>query len=47
VPRAAFDEDLRFSLGGSMTISSVSRRDAERRVKAVAWFRPEVGSTVR
>jgi restriction system protein len=44
VPRAAFDEDLRFSFGGSMTISSVPRRDAERRVKAVAWFRPDVGS---
>ena len=47
VPRAAFDDDLRFSFGGSMTISSVARRDAERRVKAVAWFAPGVGSTVR
>jgi restriction system protein len=41
VPRAAFPPELLYSFGGSMTISSVRRKDAERRVQAVAWFAPD------
>jgi restriction system protein len=47
VPRAAFPDDLRYSFGGSMTISSVQRHEAERRVKDVAWFGTGDGATVR
>jgi restriction system protein len=35
LPRIAFDRDLLFSFGGSVTVSSVSRNDAERRVRAM------------
>jgi restriction system protein len=33
MPRIAFDPDLRYSFGGSVTVCSVSRHDAERRVR--------------
>jgi restriction system protein len=35
LPRIAFDPDLRYSFGGSVTICSVRRNDAERRVRAL------------
>jgi len=35
MPRIAFDPDLRYSFGGSVTVCSVSRNDAERRVRAM------------
>jgi restriction system protein len=35
LPRVAFDRDLLYSFGGSVTVSSVSRNDAERRVRAM------------
>ena len=34
-PRDAFDSDLLFSFGGSMSVCSVTRNDAERRVRAM------------
>jgi restriction system protein len=37
VPRIAFDPDLRYSFGGSVTVCSVSRNDAERRVRTMIW----------
>lgn len=36
LPREAFDPDLLHSFGGSVTVCSVSRNDAERRVRAMA-----------
>jgi restriction system protein len=33
MPRIAFDPDLRYSFGGSVTVCSVARNDAERRVR--------------
>ena len=33
LPRIAFDPDLLYSFGGSVTVSSVTRNDAERRVR--------------
>lgn len=35
LPRAAFDPDLLYSFGGSVTVCSVTRNDAERRVRAM------------
>jgi restriction system protein len=35
VPRVAFDPDLRYSFGGSVTVCSVARNHAERRVRAM------------
>jgi restriction system protein len=35
LPRIAFDRDLLYSFGASLTVSSVSRNDAERRVRAM------------
>jgi restriction system protein len=35
MPRIAFDPDLLFSFGGSVTVCSVRRNDAERRVRAL------------
>lgn len=35
LPRIAFDADLLHSFGGSVTICSVSRNDAERRIRAM------------
>jgi restriction system protein len=35
LPRIAFDPDLRYSFGGSVTVCSVRRNDAERRVRAM------------
>jgi restriction system protein len=37
VPRVAFDPDLRYSFGGSVTVCSVRRNDAERRVRTMIW----------
>lgn len=42
IPRAAFDQDILYSFGAAMTVCSVSRNDAERRVEAML-----VGTTVR
>jgi restriction system protein len=36
MPRIAFDPDLLYSFGGSVTVCSVRRNDAERRVRAMA-----------
>lgn len=36
LPRTAFDKDLLYSFGSSQTVSSASRNDAERRVRAIA-----------
>jgi restriction system protein len=33
LPRVAFDQDLLYSFGGSVSVCSVSRNDAERRVR--------------
>ena len=35
LPRAAFDQDLLYSFGGSVSVCSVARNDAERRVRAM------------
>jgi restriction system protein len=35
LPRVAFDQDLLYSFGGSVSVCSVSRNDAERRVRAM------------
>jgi restriction system protein len=35
LPRVAFDRDLRYSFGGSVSVCSVTRNDAERRVRAM------------
>jgi restriction system protein len=35
MPRIAFDPDLRYSFGGSVTVCSVRRNDAERRVRSM------------
>lgn len=35
LPRVAFDPDLRYSFGGSVTVCSVTRNEAERRVRAM------------
>ena len=35
LPRAAFDPDLLYSFGGSVTVCSVTRNDAESRVRAM------------
>ncbi len=35
LPRVAFDSDLRYSFGGSVTVCSVTRNHAERRVCAM------------
>jgi restriction system protein len=35
MPRIAFDRDLLYSFGGSVTVCSVRRNDAERRVRAM------------
>ena len=35
LPRVAFDPDLLHSFGGSVTVCSVTRNDAERRVRAM------------
>jgi predicted Mrr-cat superfamily restriction endonuclease len=35
MPRVAFDPDLRYSFGGSVTVCSVTRNHAERRVRAM------------
>ena len=35
LPREAFDQDLLYSFGGSVSVCSVSRNDAERRVRAM------------
>ncbi len=37
LPRIAFDPDLRYSFGGSVTVCSVTRNDAERRVRTMIW----------
>jgi predicted Mrr-cat superfamily restriction endonuclease len=33
MPRIAFDPDLRYSFGGSVTVCSVSRNSAELRIR--------------
>jgi restriction system protein len=38
LPREAFDADLLHSFGGSVTICSVTRNDAERRVRAMGEY---------
>jgi restriction system protein len=35
LPRVAFDTDLRYSFGGSVTVCSVTRNQAERRVRTM------------
>jgi hypothetical protein len=35
LPRIAFDRDLLYSFGGSVTVCSVRRNDAERRVRVM------------
>jgi len=35
LPRVAFDPDLLYSFGGSVSVCSVTRNDAERRVRAM------------
>ncbi len=35
LPRVAFDEDLLYSFGGSVSVCSVTRNDAERRVRTM------------
>ncbi len=37
LPRIAFDPDLRYSFGGSVTVCSVTRNDAEGRVRQMIW----------
>jgi restriction system protein len=37
VPRIAFEPDLRYSFGGSVTVCSVTRNDAELRVRTMIW----------
>jgi restriction system protein len=36
VPRTAFDQDILYSLGATLTICNIQRNDAERRVRAMA-----------
>ncbi len=43
IPRTTFNQDLLYSFGAFMTVCSISRNDAERRIEAVLQGKPDPG----
>ena len=46
IPRTTFEQDLLYSFGAFMTVCSISRNDAVRRVEAVLQGKPDPGPSI-